>query len=149
MQSGPEKQYVTASGPLDGSGDPAQTKDGDVARRWYASVEVSGAFLGPDLKVFAVCSPTSKATIEAKTFHAEQSATGEDFAVCPGKKRALGGGVMPKDKALGDIVAASGPLDASGVTLNTDDGDKAKQWYAAQTNNMGGTATFKVFAICE
>jgi len=72
--------------------------------------------------------------------------------VCPGNKRALGGGVVqsgPANKHLD--VRASGPLDATGVTIETNDGDIAKQWYAAVYNEFheSGTRTFKVFAICE
>ena len=46
-------------------------------------------------------------------------------------------------------MVASGPLDGTGVTLETRDGDVAKQWYAAQYNFGATLREFKVFAICE
>jgi hypothetical protein len=56
----------------------------------------------------------------------------EAYAVCPGKKRALGGGVVQSGSAeTVRVYGGSGPLDATEVTLETNDGDVAKQWYAA------------------
>jgi hypothetical protein len=40
-------------------------------------------------------------------------------------------------------------LDATGATLETKDGDVAKQWYAALENGNSTTREGKVFAICE
>jgi hypothetical protein len=39
-------------------------------------------------------------------------------------------------------------LNAGGVTQQTNDGDIAKQWYAAQGNGSDTEARFKVTAIC-
>jgi hypothetical protein len=89
------------------------------------------------------------ATIEATQFTVAAGQTGEAFAKCPGTKRAVGGGVLQSGSAYNLFVNASGPLDATGVTLNTNDGDKAKQWYAAVHNVSGADRTFRVFGICE
>jgi len=42
-------------------------------------------------------------------------------------------------------VLASGPLDASGVTLDSQDGDVAKQWYAAPASTPLGHTPPKKF----
>jgi len=74
---------------------------------------------------------------------------GDAFAKCPAGKRATGGGVVERGAPNGLRVNASGPLDASGVTLDTVDGDAAKQWYAAVFNISGqDDRLFKAFAIC-
>ena len=66
----------------------------------------------------------------------------------PRPKRVLSGGVV-QSGAPGFNVYASGPLDRSGVTLNTDDGDVPRQWYAGIGNFTGTDGrVLKVFAIC-
>jgi hypothetical protein len=92
----------------------------------------------------------TRASIEATQFTVGSNETGEAFAVCPGTKRALGGGVVQSGPAGGVFVLASGPLDATGFTSETKDGDIAKQWYAAVGNDPSGTQRIlKEFAICE
>jgi hypothetical protein len=143
----PNGLYVRASGPLDETGSTIQTTNGDIATQWYAAV--SNTTTGPvTLKVFAICSAKSDATIEATSFQVPGGRSGEASAVCPPNKRALGGGVVevgPPDK-IG--VKASGPLDDTGSTTATQSGDIATQWYAA-VRNYSGLVTFKVFAICQ
>lgn len=90
----------------------------------------------------------TNATIEATAFSVGPNGqtgpqTGEAFARCPGTKRALGGGVV-ESGAPNDLF-----VHASGVTANTNDGDIAKQWYAAVFNDDAVARNFKVFAICE
>jgi hypothetical protein len=93
----------------------------------------------------------TRATIEATSFTVDYLQTGEAFAVCPGTKRALGGGVVQSGPPVDIGVMASGPLDATGLTIETNDFDKAKQWYAAVSSGFheSGTQIFKTFAICE
>ena len=50
--------------------------------------------------------------------------------------------------AVGAFVAASGPLDYTGFTTATVDGDVATQWYAAVDAGPGQSGD-KVFASCE
>lgn len=140
---------VMASGPLVESGVTAETDDGDVATRWYAAAWNFNNY-ERSFDVIALCSAKSRATIEATQFTVPAGQTGRDYAVCRGKKRAIGGGVVQSGEAQGFYVRASGPLDASGVTLETDTGDKATQWYAATENTFDDTPrTFRVFAVCE
>ncbi len=100
----------------------------------------------------AAAATGTRATIEATQFTVEPGLndTGEASAVCPGDKRALGGGVVQSGSADSLWMHASGPLDSTGFTSETRDGDIAKQWYAAVKNNAGDvTRTLKVFGICE
>jgi hypothetical protein len=149
VQSGtPDGLNVGASGPLDGTGFTSQTVTGDVARQWYAAV-LNSTGVKRNFKVFAICSGDSSAKIKATAFSVEDLQTGEAFAKCASTKRAVGGGVVQSGSAERILMRASGPLDATGFTVNTNDGDTAKQWYAAQANSSGVLREFKVFAICE
>lgn len=151
VQSGPTdwNLWVRASAPLDSTGLPSQTRDGDIAKRWYASV-LNISNVARTLKVFAICSGSSDATIEANPFSVASTQSGEGYAVCPGQKRALGGGVVQQSGTPDNLnVKASGPLDRTGFTSETNDGDKAKQWYAAMYNGSNEQRTFKVLAICS
>jgi hypothetical protein len=156
VENGSRPVYVAASGPLDGSGaggplDPsgsvASTKDGDVARRWYAGVS-NAASQTSAVKVLALCSAVSDATVEATGFSVAARKTGHATASCPAGKRVLGGGLVqagwPDDRIL-----ASGPRDASGRVASTGDGDVAKQWYAVVHNLPAHRVGFKVFALCS
>ena len=88
--------------------------------------------------------------VKATPVSVQAGQTNEAFAVCGVGKRALGGGVVQSGTAAGLFVRASGPLDGTGVTLNTGDGDVARQWYAAIAVDAGlPPRDFKVFAICE
>jgi hypothetical protein len=97
----------------------------------------------------AVAAPASNdATIKATSFSVADKKVGEEFAVCPGNKRALGGGVVQSGPAVEVAVRASGPLASSGVTAQTVSGSIPKQWYAAVYSVSEKTRDFKVFAIC-
>jgi hypothetical protein len=148
VQSGFPDDRVLASGPLDASGAIANTRDGDVAKQWYAAVHNL-----PNhrvrFKVFALCSADSRATIEATRFLVRGGGTGHASAKCPAGKRALGGGLVEAGPPRFVRMLASAPLDATGVPANTKDGDTAKRWYAAMENRNPGRVYFKVFAICE
>lgn len=151
VQSGFPEGAVASSGPLDGSGRPARTHDGDKAKQWFTSMTnfSSGEM---DFKVFAICSADSSARLETEVFRTESNEVGHAVATCPAGKRALGGGVIsPHSQSPDDsAVVASGPFDASGGFTALGDGDKARQWYgAAFINNSGAVHTkFRVFVIC-
>jgi hypothetical protein len=97
----------------------------------------------------AVAAQGDDATIEATTFKVADGQTSEEYAKCPSNKRVVGGGVVQSGSPKGLLVHASGPLNASGTTAQTRNGDIATQWYAAVGNYSGGAVTFKVFAICS
>ena len=111
------------------------------------AVAIGGALGGGGRAVAAPAAPD--ATIEATSFSVADEQTVEEYAVCPGKKRALGGGVVQSGPAQGLYVRASGPLNSSGVTAQTQSGDIPKQWYAAVASNSTKARDFKVFAVCE
>ena len=47
-------------------------------------------------------------------------------------------------------VRTSGPLDNTGQTLETSDGDLAKEWYGLVLNINGGPVRYwHTYAICE
>jgi hypothetical protein len=115
-----------------------------------ASAAIVVAIIGVALDAGTAQAATpTRATIEATQFTVAAFETGEAFAVCPATKRAVGGGVVQSGSADDLLVRASGPLDATGVTLNTNDGDRARQWYTAVVKGSGAERTFRVFAICE
>ncbi len=156
IRAGSRAIYLAASGPLDGSGaggplnpsgSVASTKDGDVARRWYAGVS-NHASSSAQVKVLALCSAASDATVQATPFSVAGRRTGHATARCPAGRRALGGGLVqsgwPDDRIL-----ASGPRDASGAIGHTGDGDVAREWYAVVHNLPAHRVGFKVFALCS
>ena len=152
VQSGPADRYLhmSASGPLDSTGITAETRSGDVAKQWYAAVTNFSEGEQRTLKVFAICSRDSAARIKATSFTlSSEQIIGEAFARCARTKRLLGGGVVQSGPANRLSVIASGPLDGTGVTRQTKDGDVARQWYAAVVNDTGSAREFKAFAICE
>jgi hypothetical protein len=138
---------VAASGPLDASGTARGTKDGDIAKSWYGGVYNSSTIDNRTAKVFVICAPDSTARIEALTVPTEENETAEGYAACGARKRVLGGGAIPFGSPNNWSLGPSGPLGRYGVTLDTDDGEKARLWYAAATNGDRDGA-FKVLAIC-
>ena len=140
---------VQASGPLDATGDPATTEDRDKATQWYTAV-ANGSGEPRNLKVFAICAKGTTATIEATDFDISDDSVADASANCGPGHRALGGGVVQADGLAGGGLSllASGPLDASGETLETKDGDKPQQWYVRVGNNSGDR-DLKLLAICE
>jgi Ca2+-binding RTX toxin-like protein len=137
------------SGPVDETGKPTDTGDGEVARSWFVSVHnLTSAAL--DFKVFAICSATSDATIAATTFSLDATRLVEAKATCPTGKRAVGGG-------LGEVsgltppygfLLQSGPVDETGSTVSTDSGDVARGWAVSALNTTIVPRVFRVFAIC-
>ena len=151
VQSGTlRRHYLEASGPLDSTGVTLETDDGDVPKQWYTA-ETNYDEDVKTVRAYAICAKAPDATIEANTFTGDVGQTVEAEAECPGSKRAIGGGVLQSGPPDGLFVNASGPLGASGVTTETDDGDTAREWYAAiDVGTTGGNGrVFKAFAICS
>ena len=121
--------------PVDETGKPTDTNDGEVARSWFVSVHnLTSAAL--DFKVFAICSATSDATIAATTFSLDATRLVEARATCPTGKRALGGGLGEVSRLTPPygFLLQSGPVDETGSTVSTDSGDVARGWAVSAIN---------------
>lgn len=140
------------SGPLNETGTTAATKTGDVARSWYGAVFVESDDVSRDVRVVALCSKSSDATIAATTISVDGHKVGQAAVKCPPGTRVVGGGIGQTgsvDSYFAEI-GQSGPLNASGTTASTKTGDVAVYWYAAVWNAFFGGAAreFHVFALC-
>src|SRR5262249_6003163 len=75
------------------------------------------------------------------------------IATCPAGRRATGGGIGTEGPLSFSLiyygVHLSGPLEASGATADTDDGDAAARWDAAAVNGNASMQTFRTFALCS
>ena len=85
---------------------------------------VAAAIAGVTLEAGEAWAATpTLATVEATAFKVPDWQVGEAFAECLAGKRAVGGGVVQSGPVgVGLKVLASGPLDATGVTLETNTG---------------------------
>jgi hypothetical protein len=93
--------------------------------------------------VFALCSATSDAVVEETTFRVPEGSTRHDAARCPIGRRVTGGGIGASATPVNDYVQVSGPLDETGSTSNTVQGDVAQYWYAAVYNySLAGPEAF-------
>lgn len=147
----PTGVYAQANGPLGASGEAVSTQSGDVPREWFAQVNyIEGGVADKTVRFFAVCSKESEAVIKSTLLAVGGGAGDYHFAVCRPPRRALGGGVVPEGSALGMYIRSSGPLDNTGQTLETSDGDLAREWYGSVLNINGGALRyFHIYAICE
>ena len=71
------------------------------------------------------------------------------LATCPAGSRVVGGGVTTNsatpNNAVPYRIMLSGPLDETGSTANTADGDIARSWYAY----VAGGGLFRISALCS
>jgi Ca2+-binding RTX toxin-like protein len=112
-----------------------------------AALLVAGAAAGAP-------APGADAVMEVESFTVAGPATGSGAAACPPGTRVVGGGVdttgpTPGGSALPYHTILSGPLDETGLTANTADGDVARYWYAYVRNAGLATVEFRVFALCS
>ena len=134
---------VQVSGPVDATGNTADTNTGDVGRGWLASVKDDGQ--DRQYAVFALCSATSDATIAQSNIPAGANAIGTGDSTCPNGTRVVGGGVGTTGPTVGSEVALSGPTVNGGVPNS---GDVANRWLASVINT-GQPQTYRVFALCS
>jgi RTX calcium-binding nonapeptide repeat (4 copies) len=121
-------------------------EDGATTNRWSTLMwNLSPLLLEPT--AFALCSANSDAVIEAQAFDVPGARSVGAAATCPAGTRVLGGGTGQSTAQI--VVELSGPLDETGLTDNTADGDVARSWYTYVYNGTGITASFKVFALCS
>jgi hypothetical protein len=121
--------------------------DNDVAHAWYLDARTNGS---TQLRAYAVCSPTSQATIQVETtFFPNSGYTLNMYVPCPSGERALAGGVGTMQPNLTPGIEASTPGNSLGSALITT-GGVAGGWFA-RVHNAGpqGGASYRVAAICE
>ena len=153
-QTGPASSLrfgvVQASGPVDETGQTKNTDSGDVARGWSASVFARTGGIPREYRVYAICSATSDATVEAKALPLADNSNGAASATCQAGTRAIGGGVGQTGVITGAFgtVLQAGPLDETGATKSTESGDTARSWYA-EIYNYAGAHEYRVFALCS
>jgi Ca2+-binding RTX toxin-like protein len=142
--------YIQQSGPVDDTGTPAGTTNGDVARSWFASI-YNPSDAQREFRVFAICSATSDATIRTNPLAVQAGKDASASIDCPAGSRALGGGVgvVGTPAPVLSFVRRSNPLDETGTTANTDTGDVARSWFASVKNVTNATLDSRVFAICS
>src|SRR5690606_14866217 len=66
--------------------------DGDVGRLWFAWVRNDGV-AAQSIRVFALCSQASDATLEVQDFVVPNAGSVAATATCPAGRRVLGGGL--------------------------------------------------------
>jgi hypothetical protein len=144
---------IEESGPLDDTGTVAGTGDGDIGRSWYAYVVNAGAASAVQVRVFALCSQSSDAVIEADDVLIPDGRSGYGQATCS-SGRATGGGVLttasltfPPSQYFLQITSPFDP----GETNLRDDGDFSDHWWSFIHNAslLGGSQTFKFLALCS
>jgi hypothetical protein len=69
-------------------------------------------------------------------------------AACPANQAALSGGVIQSGGPGGIQLNASGPLDETGMTLNTKAGDTPRMWHVSVAHTTGTQRHFTVLVIC-
>ncbi len=144
---------VELSGPLDETGIVSNTQNGDIARSWL--VKIYNFFPTPnDFRVYALCSPTSDATVAVNSFRLESARRAATIVTCPTGQRALSGGVNTLGPVRGPTISyhieLSGPLDETGFIASTVDGDIARAWYTAIASGGGTPASdYQAYALCS
>jgi hypothetical protein len=128
------------------------------ARVFHRTLAATGGLLvlmgvtGPGV---AEAAPGGDAVIAAKNFTLDTSGAtpaGSATVMCPTGTRATGGGVGPTAPVDGDNyrVQASGPVDSSGLSVNTDSGDIPRGWLVTVSLFSGPpSADFRAFALCS
>jgi hypothetical protein len=138
---------IAWSGPVDSTGTVTAIDDGDVPAGWTVAIKNSTA-PPTTFKVYALCSATSDATIEVTPFTTSVT-EGEASAVCPGTRRATGGGVITAENSTSHTLLASGPRDETDNFANTVDGDIARSWFGRVADQTGGDTAWKTAAVCS
>jgi hypothetical protein len=109
----------------------------------------AGSIAGLLVAGLAIAGGTTKAKVVAEDFTIPDI-YGDGFATCEGGKRVVGGGAVELDQDSPPFMSNSGPLDESGTTAQTADGDVAKIWYAAGERSAApGEQGYRVIALCS
>jgi hypothetical protein len=141
---------IQVTGPLDETGLTVNTVPGDAAAYWYSNGYTfsSSGLNERQWRTFALCSPTSDATVATQTLSLDANASGGLAVTCPDGTRAVGGGVGTTAATVGSAVKRSGPVDETGVPGNTITGDVPRGW-VGHVRNTDSPRDYKVFALCS
>jgi hypothetical protein len=140
---------VEASGPVDETGQPANTENGDIPRGWFNSVVTESTTPQP-FRIYVLCSTASTATIVLDTERLQQNEQFSFGVTCPTTQRMLSGGVIgaiPRGELFGSAPAENNGLVYAGQ--NTNNASTLGMGWRASIRNIGAEATFKVAAVCE
>jgi hypothetical protein len=131
--------------PLEAGANLTGTTTGSVAAGWYFYGENYASEETAHFKVFAVCSPTSRATVAASSFAA--SSTAQSAAVCPGNARATGGGFGATTNTAYAGWISTAPATDAGAPV-TSAGGVPRGWFG-RVNATDVPATYRVYSLCE
>ncbi|WP_232660685.1 hypothetical protein [Pseudonocardia sp. TRM90224] len=148
-----EERHLTVaqSGPVDETGQFANTVNGDVARSWFAMVRNHNVNPDPQtIRVFALCSMISDAVVEVTHLTGGQD-NQIGTAMCPAGRRAVGGGAGELTHQEAWSIRLSGPVDETGLAANTVDNDVARGWHAdvQVSNGFGENMRYAAYALCS
>lgn len=119
---------------------------GLAADGWVTEIRnTSGA--PQNFTAYAVCSRSSDAVIRPTPF--STAFDGGSLAPCLPGERAIGGGVSAQDSPFPGVVQLGGPVDETGETVSTDDGDIPRAWYVSVRHHTGAGLNFQAYAICS
>jgi hypothetical protein len=143
---GTSPERIEASGPLDRTGQTANTTTGDIARYWFAEVRNFDTAAGRTFEVYAVCSGTSRAIITSKPLSFGNGENGR-LIYCPEGTRATGGGAVSATNNR-QFLESSRPTNAPDAGVEQS-GDTPRGWKAEVDNWSGSQATENFTVICE
>lgn len=135
--------FVMANGPVDETTQVSSTNDGDVPVGWMGAVRANE---GDRFRVYAICSPTSTATVQVESMVMAQNTGGHTGLTCPTGQRALSGGVI--DEAAYAWIVSSAPGSATSFASAATPGI-AGGWHGSVWSVVGSNVLFKVAAVCE
>ncbi len=140
---------LEASGPVDETFQSSNTVTGDIPRGWFVSM-VTDSTIPPTYRMYALCSPTSTATVAIDTETLQPGEVDNIGVVCPSTQRMVSGGVIGTIPR-GEIVS-SGAAQDNGLVYASQDKNNAPTiglGWRTQVFNIGPEAEFKVAAVCE
>jgi hypothetical protein len=143
-----DNNFVEFSAPYDDTNSAISAEDGDQPRFWHALYS-NDTKSTQGVRVYALCSPTSDATLEVNRFSVAKGQAGAGTATCPAGRHVTGGGVAPMSAPASLSIRNSAPANAAGSSAALSNGDTARGWTAEIENFSSQTTDFKVLAVCE
>jgi hypothetical protein len=137
--------YLEATGPMNETMTIPNTENGDAARYWAGLVRNDSPTADQTYAVYALCSPTSQATLKLWT---QSLFSNSPHLACPTGSRATGGGMLPPDSNAVDM-RASGPTDASGAPSTLATGDAPRGWFTEGGYHSVNSTIGMYSAVCD